>query len=225
MIGGDESPLPLRRGPRLYLRQTEELPLPRHGRRIGLLGGSFNPAHSGHRYISLEALKRLNLHEIWWLVSPQNPLKSRDGMAPLADRVEAARQVSSHRRIRVMALEQQLHTRFTADTLKRLCNSNSHRYVWLIGADNLHQLPRWRHWRTVFEHAAIAVFDRRPYSYRALAGAAATVFATGRARDTDAKSLADMQNPAWTFVRLRPHPASSTELRRDHEGVAPTPEN
>ena len=209
------APLAINRGPRSLIQQKRTAKHRLTGRRIGLLGGSFNPAHEGHRYISLEALKRLNLNEIWWLVSPQNPLKPRIGMAPIDERVRAAKKIANHRRIRVSALEKHLHTKFTADTLKRLNQFEVNRYVWLMGADNLHQLPRWRHWRTIFAHAAIAVFDRRPYSYGALAGAAASVFANGRARDTDAKSLVDMPKPAWTFVRLRPHPASSTELRRE----------
>ena len=115
--------------------------------RVGLLGGSFNPAHAGHRYISLEAMRRLELDQVWWLVSPQNPLKAVEGMAPLAERLAVGAAVARHPRIRVLPLETRLGTRYTADTIRRLAAWPDHRFVWLMGADNLGQLPRWRHWR------------------------------------------------------------------------------
>jgi len=181
--------------------------------RVGLLGGSFNPAHEGHRYISLEALKRLRLDQVWWLVSPQNPLKARAGMAPLEERVRRAREVSAHPRIKALALESRLGTRYTADTLRRLTAWRDKSFIWLIGADNLTQLPRWRRWREVMSACPIAVFERHPYSYRALAGPAAVAFAAGRLEECEAKGLAAADPPAWVFVRLRPHPASATALR------------
>lgn len=181
--------------------------------RVGLLGGSFNPAHEGHRYVSTEALKRLGLDQVWWLVSPQNPLKARAGMAPLELRVERARAVAAHPRIRVLALESRLHTRYTVDTLRRVTAWREHAFVWLIGADNLAQLPRWRHWRQVMEACPVAVFERHPYSYRALAGPAATAFAGRRLEERDATALVRHEPPAWVFMRLRPHPASATALR------------
>jgi nicotinate-nucleotide adenylyltransferase len=181
--------------------------------RVGLLGGSFNPAHEGHRYVSTEALKRLALDQVWWLVSPQNPLKARAGMAPLAARVGRARVVAGHPRIKVLPLESRLHTSYTVDTLRRVTAWRSHAFVWLIGADNLAQLPRWRHWRQVLAACPVAVFERHPYSYRALAGPAATAFAGRRLEERDAAALAGSPPPAWVFMRLRPHPASATALR------------
>lgn len=181
--------------------------------RVGLLGGSFNPAHEGHRYISLEALKRLDLDQVWWLVSPQNPLKPVAGMAPLAQRLARAKAVARHPRIRPMALETRLRTRYTIDTVRRLCALPDHRFVWLMGADNLGQIPRWRHWRAIFETLAIAVFERHPYSYAALAGAAARRYADARLPDARACDLLATTPPAWVFVRLRPHPASATAIR------------
>ena len=213
----------LRRRVRLLLPVPEPAPLhgPERGRspagrplRVGLLGGSFNPAHEGHRYISLEALKRLALDQIWWLVSPQNPLKPVAGMAPLAERLRRAEAAARHPRIKVTALESRLGTRYTADTLRRLGLWRDHRFVWLIGADNLAQLPRWRHWDTIMAQCPIAVFERHPYSYGALAGKAATRFARVRLDDRHASALAGSDPPAWVFVRLRPHPASSTAIRR-----------
>jgi len=110
-------------------------------RRIGLLGGSFNPAHEGHRHVSLEALKRLGLDEVWWLVSPQNPLKSDDGMEPLATRLARAKQLAHHSHIRVEAPELLLGTRYTLDTVRALNQRYPHAYfVWLMGADILPQL-------------------------------------------------------------------------------------
>ncbi len=192
----------------------EPLPLPEpRALRVGLLGGSFNPAHEGHRYVSTEALKRLVLDQVWWLVSPQNPLKARAGMAPLTTRAARARLVAAHPRIKVLPLESRLNTRYTVDTLRRVTAWRDHAFVWLIGADNLAQLPRWRQWRQVLAACPVAVFERHPYSYRALAGPAATAFAARRLDERDAPALAGTEPPAWVFMRLRPHPASATALR------------
>ena len=181
--------------------------------RVGLLGGSFNPAHAGHRYISLEAMRRLALDQVWWLVSPQNPLKAAAGMAPLAERLAVGAAVARHPRIRVLPLETRLGTRYTADTIRRLAAWPDHRFVWLMGADNLAQLPRWRHWRQILAACPVAVFERHPYSYAALAGPAARGFAAARLPEPRARALADSPAPAWVFVRVRPHPASATAIR------------
>ena len=181
--------------------------------RVGLLGGSFNPAHAGHRHVSQEALKRLGLDQIWWLVSPQNPLKTAAGMAPLAERMAAAARVACHPRLRVLALETRLGTRYTADTLERLARWQGFRFVWLMGADNLAQLPRWRRWHGILEACPVAVFERHPYSYSALAGAAARSLAPARLDEAEARSLAMRKAPAWVFLRMRPHPASATAIR------------
>lgn len=199
---------------RLRLKPPEPAALPTRPLRVGLLGGSFNPAHEGHRYVSLEALKRLRLDQVWWLVSPQNPLKERAGMAPLAQRLaQAAAVVARHPRLRVLPLESRLRTRFTVDTLLRLQDWPGHRFVWLMGADNLGQLPRWRQWRRIMVSCAIAVFERHPYSHGALAGPAARGFAGARLPVERAGELAAADPPAWVFVRLRPHPASATAIR------------
>lgn len=183
------------------------------GLRVGLLGGSFNPAHEGHRYVSLEALKRLDLDQVWWLVSPQNPLKPRAGMAPLADRLASARAVARHPRIRVLDLERRLGTVYTVDLLRRLAGWRGHRFVFLIGADNLLQLPRWRHWLEIVERVPVAVIERHPYSRGALAGRAARRLAAARLDAERARELAERPPPAWVYLKVRPHPASSTALR------------
>jgi nicotinate-nucleotide adenylyltransferase len=182
--------------------------------RIGLLGGSFNPAHEGHLAISREALKRLRLHRVWWLVSPQNPLKPADETADLEQRLAAARALAGARRVVVTDLEQRIGTRYTVDTLGWLTRRRRARFVWLIGADNMVQLPRWRRWQRLVRMVPIAVFDREPYSYVALAGRMASAYAGGRLAERRAPALAESAPPAWVYLRLRRHQASSTALRQ-----------
>ena len=182
--------------------------------RIGLLGGSFNPAHEGHRAISREALKRLRLDRVWWLVSPQNPLKPTDQTADLEQRLAAARAIADHPRVVVTDLERRIGTRYTVDTLAWLTRRCRARFVWLIGADNMAQLPRWRRWQRLVRMVPIAVFDREPYSYLALAGRMASAYAGGRLAERRAPVLAECPPPAWLYLRLRRHQASSTALRQ-----------
>ncbi len=193
-----------------------EAPLPRRApsRRVGLLGGSFNPAHEGHLHISLMALRALGLDEVWWLVSPQNPLKPDRGMASFAARIEAARAAAGHPRIKVSDIEHRLGTRYSADTLEAL-NKRFPRtaFVWLMGADNLVQIPRWKDWTAIFARAPIAVFDRPSYCYKALAGQAARRYARARVDARQARKLAASPTPAWVFVRGRLNAACATEIR------------
>jgi nicotinate-nucleotide adenylyltransferase len=186
-----------------------------------LLGGSFNPAHDGHRHISLCALHQLRLDEVWWLVSPQNPLKPVAGMAPQAERILGAEAVAAHPCIRVSGLEAWLGTRYTADTLRVLrLRFPGGRFVWLMGADNLTQIPRWDRWTRIFATVPVAVFDRSPYSYESLAGKAAQRFAQYRRPPRRAGLLADETAPAWVFLHQRRHPASATAIR-NHRGSSP----
>jgi nicotinate-nucleotide adenylyltransferase len=190
-------------------------------RRIGLLGGSFNPAHAGHLHISRVALTRLRLDEVWWLVSPQNPLKPEAGMAPLEQRLAAARHLGCDRRIRVTGVEAQLGTRYTVDTVSALrhrCKQT--RFVWLIGADNLLELPQWRRWADLFGRVPIAVFARRPYSLPALSGLAARRFVRFRMREAAAAALVGRTPPAWVFLHCREHPASATAIRRSRDATS-----
>ncbi|HEX6141744.1 MAG TPA: nicotinate-nucleotide adenylyltransferase [Geminicoccaceae bacterium] len=187
---------------------------PRAGLRVGLLGGSFNPAHAGHRAVSIEALRRLRLDRVLWLVSPQNPLKPTRGMAAFRERFASACDIARHPRIEVSDLEQRAGMRFTVDTIRHLQRDRRNRYVWLIGADNMIQLPQWKGWQEIMERVPIAVFDREPYVYRALAGEVAQRFAAARLPEEGATILADADPPAWTYVRFRRHPVSSTALRR-----------
>jgi len=162
----------------------------------------------------LAALRALALDEIWWLVSPQNPLKPEDGMATLADRFDSALAVARHVRMRVSAIEIHLGTRFSADTLAMLrIRFPRARFVWLMGADNLAQIQRWRRWGKVFSEVPIAALDRSPYSYRALASPAAHRFAHRRIAGRGVSALADRSAPAWAFLRQPLHPASATAIR------------
>lgn len=185
-------------------------------RRIGLLGGSFNPAHQGHRDISLAALAYLDLDEVWWLVSPQNPLKPVAGMASFAERMASASAMAHHPRIRVTDAESKLGTRFTADTLKKLVTRfPSCRFVWLMGADNLAQIASWRDWTRIFHLAPIAVFDRPTYTIKALTALAARRFRGSRRREAALKTLALQPAPAWAFVHHRLNPISATAIRAE----------
>ena len=187
-------------------------------RRIGLLGGSFNPAHEGHLHISQQALQKLGLDEVWWLVSPQNPLKTADGLEPLATRVALARRLAGHGlirgRIHVDAPELALGTRYTLDTVVALQRAYPHaNFVWLMGADILPQLVRWKDWRRLFETIPIAAFARPGWSYPALASAAPRAFARFRLPATQARRLATSPAPAWAFIPGRLDPHSATAIR------------
>ncbi|WP_247875953.1 nicotinate-nucleotide adenylyltransferase [Azospirillum sp. TSH100] len=185
------------------------------GLTVGILGGSFNPAHAGHRHISLFALKTLGLDRVWWMVSPQNPLKSTSGMAALPERLAEARAVAAHPRIEVTAIETALGTRFTADTLAKLQRRfPKTRFVWLMGADNLRQIPRWKHWTRIFDSVAVAVFARPTYSLGALSGKAAQRYIRRRVSVSGVKGLARRRRPAWAFLRNPLHPASATAIRQ-----------
>lgn len=182
---------------------------------VGLLGGSFNPAHEGHRHIAELALKRLALDEVWWLVSPQNPLKPNRDMAALAARQASARRHAAHPRMRVTNVENALETRYTADTLTALRRRFPRvRFVWLMGADNLAQIARWERWSLIFHTMPIAVFARLPYSTKALASKAAHRFSRFRRPSRHAARLARDDPPAWVFLHTRLHPASASAIRR-----------
>jgi nicotinate (nicotinamide) nucleotide adenylyltransferase/ribosome silencing factor RsfS/YbeB/iojap len=186
------------------------------------LGGSFNPAHGGHRHVSLLALKHLDLDQVWWLVSPQNPLKPVDGMAPFADRLERARQIAgAHPRIIVIDLESRLGpSRYTADTLSALRRRFTRlRFVWLMGGDNLVQIPRWERWTEIFRTVPIAVFDRPSYSLKALSGRAAKHFARARVPASEARQLAEIKPPAWVFFHTPLDTRSATGIRSERKNL------
>ncbi len=180
-----------------------------------MLGGSFNPAHGGHLHVSRLALRHLGLDAVWWLVSPQNPLKKTDGMAPFTTRFASAEAAAKgERQIVVSDIEERLGTTYTADTLDQLRRRFPRvDFVWLMGADNLAQIPHWQRWTEIFEHVPIAVFDRPATARRALAGAAAQRYAPARLAPDRARRLASMATPAWVFFPTRLDPRSATEIR------------
>jgi nicotinate-nucleotide adenylyltransferase len=181
--------------------------------RIGVLGGSFNPAHAGHRHIAEFAQKRLALDEIWLLVSPGNPLKPVAGMAPFAERLASARGIGD-RRILATPIEAEWRTRYTVDTLAMLKRRFPRAcFVWLMGADNLAQLARWRRWTDIARMMPFAVLPRPTYNHRALAGQAAQRLRRYRCDPRRAASLCGMRAPAWIFLPVPQHPASATAIR------------
>jgi nicotinate-nucleotide adenylyltransferase len=178
---------------------------------IGLLGGSFDPAHEGHAHITREAMKRMGLDQVWWLVSPGNPLKARQP-APMADRMARARVVIRHPRVKITALEAALGTRATADTVDRLRRIYPGvTFVWLMGADNLVQFHRWERWRDILRSVAVGVLARPGAGVAARMSVAARAFRVHRVERGE--TLRGHQPPVWAFVNVPMIDASSTEIR------------
>ena len=183
--------------------------------RIGLLGGSFNPTHEGHLHISLMALQRLGLDELWWLVSPSNPLKKSHDLAPYDSRLAGARKMARHPRITVSDFEARAGTSYTVHTLRALMRRfGGVRFVWIAGADILIEMPLWRDWEAIFRAVPIAIFDRPTYSLKALSGLAAQRFGRAHLPERHVAKLAKQSPPAWTFIPGRRNPASATKLRK-----------
>ncbi|HEX7875341.1 MAG TPA: nicotinate-nucleotide adenylyltransferase [Sphingobium sp.] len=183
--------------------------------RIGLLGGSFNPAHGGHRAISLFAAQALGLDEVWWLVSPGNPLKARAGMAPLPARLAHARRIARRAPIRATAIEQEIGTKYTIDTVRALRRRFArNRFIWLMGADNLAQFGQWKDWRGIARQMPIAVIARPGYD-DAARGSGAMAWLRRFVRPARQGAVwTDWRPPALVLLRFRPDPRSATLLRR-----------
>ena len=182
--------------------------------RIGLLGGSFNPAHAAHRHVSVEAMRWLGLDEVWWLVSPQNPLKAEAGMAPLATRLASARAAARHPRIRPLAIEPQLGTRYTVDTVAALRRRHPRaRFIWLMGADNLAQFHRWRDWRRIARLVPIAVFGRPGYIGAALTAPAMGWLRRFRRSRARVRHWTEWRLPAIVILDIRLSALSATAVR------------
>ncbi len=184
-------------------------------KRVGLLGGSFNPAHGGHRRISLFALQALGLDEVWWLVSPGNPLKPKAGMAPLVARLASAQHQARGTRIVPTQIERELGTRYTVDTLRKLAGRYPKcRFVWLMGSDNLAQLHRWKDWRGLARTMPIAVIARPGYDGAAQASPAQAWLGRFRRSAASIKHRAGWSAPALIQLRFDPDPRSATAIRR-----------
>ena len=182
--------------------------------RVGLLGGSFNPAHGGHRRISLHALRQLGLDEVWWLVSPGNPLKAKAGMAPLAARFLSARRAARRAPIRPTAIEAELGTLYTIDTLRALRRRfPNRRFVWLMGADNLAQFHRWRDWRNIARTVPIAVVTRPGYDEQALKAPAMGWLRRFVRPAAEVRNWTRWRLPSLVLLQLPPDPTSATAIR------------
>ncbi len=187
----------------------------------GLLGGSFNPAHGGHRRITLFAAEALGLDETWWLVSPGNPLKPETSMAPLSARLLSARKQARGARIVPTAIEQELGTRYTVDTLEKLVRRYpKRRFVWLMGADNLAQLHCWKDWRRLARTMPIAVIARPGYNHRAMASPAMAWLRRYRVPAASIRKRGQWSAPALVLLRFDPDHRSATAIRRAHAGWA-----
>lgn len=181
---------------------------------IGLLGGSFNPAHEGHREISLASLERLGLDAVWWLVSPGNPLKDPKEYAPFEERMATARKTAAHPDIVISDFERRQETQYTVDTLERiaLLHPNSD-FIWLMGADSLASFHLWKDWKRIASLIPIAVFNRPGYGDEALSSEAAQELAPFRLHSDKADSLAASEPPAWIYLSDTDNPLSSTAIR------------
>lgn len=190
------------------------------GQRIGLLGGSFNPPHAAHRLITEIALKRLGLHQVWWIVTPGNPLKSHGQLKPLDVRLRLARDLARDPRVVVTGFEAELGSSFTAATLAflKLRFPRVH-FVWIMGADCLAEFDRWRHWRQIFEHLPIAVVDRPGWRLPALASRAGSAYRGRRLPEARAKHLATQEPPCWSLLSGPLMDLSSTQIRRREAGL------
>lgn len=182
--------------------------------RVGLLGGSFNPAHEGHRHISLLAMRHLQLDAVWWLVSPQNPLKATSTMASQQRRIDSAVQVANHPRIHVSDIENALHTRYTVDTVARLQDHfSTTRFVWLMGSDNLRQFHRWKNWQKLFSLLPVCVIARPPYGDIVRASPASVYARPFTLPAHMASALPDYPAPAMTILPTPLSDLSSTAIR------------
>lgn len=190
-----------------------DLPYASPGQVIGLLGGSFDPAHAGHAHITREALKRFGLDQVWWLVSPGNPLKAR-GPAPMAARIAQARAVMVHPRVQVTGVEARLGTRYTAQTVKALQRLYpAQRFVWLMGADNLAQFHLWQDWKQIMGAVPIGVLARPGERISARMSRAASLYAPYRIPGRYSGALARADAPAWCFVNVPMMDVSSSAIR------------
>ncbi len=190
------------------------MPHVERGMAVGLFGGSFNPPHAGHALVAEIALRRLRLDQLWWIVTPGNPLKSAGELAPLAERLRRSEAIATDPRIRVTAFEAHHAVRFTADTLALVKARNPGvDFVWIMGADNLRDFHRWQRWRRIALTFPIAVVDRPGSTLSFLSSVMAKTFDYARRDETDAPRLARMSAPAWTFIHGPRSRLSSTSIR------------
>nr|WP_272213921.1 nicotinate-nucleotide adenylyltransferase [Marinicella sp. W31]MDC2879867.1 nicotinate-nucleotide adenylyltransferase [Marinicella sp. W31] len=197
-------------------RRFIAMPYCEPGMTVGLFGGSFNPPHEGHFLVASLAIQRLGLDQLWWLVTPGNPLKSGNTLAPLADRLTMSEKRARDPRIRVSALELSLGTAYTARTIRHIVRRNKGvNFVWIMGADNLGDFHRWQEWRSIARTVPLAVIDRPGSTLTYLSSKAARTFDNARVAEKNARALARMRPPAWTFIHGPRSNVSSTALRQE----------
>ena len=185
-----------------------------HNPKVGILGGSFDPAHEGHLEITHAALEFLDLDYIWWLVSPGNPLKNDNEISSFENRFYSAKNMADDPRIIVTDLEQKLGTKYTIDTLEKIIyNHPNHKFIWLMGADNLAQFNQWKDWRKIADTVPFAIFNRPSYSKQSMQSVAATELREFRIDEKNAGLLYKLKPPAWIYYTLSKNPMSSTEIR------------
>ena len=181
---------------------------------MGLFGGSFNPPHGGHTLVAETALRRLKLDQLWWIVTPGNPLKDNSGLTPLSERLALSESCITDPRIKVTAFEAGYRIRYTADTIELVLRRNHDvHFVWIMGADSLRTFHRWERWREIAGSVPIAVIDRPGATLSFLSSTMAKAFDRARVDETDAPLLARMTPPAWTFIHGPRSSLSSTALR------------
>ncbi len=196
------------------LRRAIRMPHAEKGQRVGLFGGSFNPPHAGHRLVSEIALRRLELDQIWWIVTPGNPLKNHNHLAPLGQRVAQCQAMAGDPAIKITAFEFAHPTRYTADALTLIRqNRPGVKFVWVMGADNLGQFHHWQRWRDIADMMPIAVIDRPGSTLSSRSSVAALALARYRIDEGDAPLLAGKKPPAWVFIHGPRSSLSSTKLR------------
>ncbi len=183
-------------------------------RRIGLLGGSFDPPHKGHIYISVEAKKLLQINEIWWLVTPQNPLKISEP-ATYEERIKNCKEISKDKPILIKEIEKKINSKYTYQTLDYLLNHyNNIKFFWIMGADNLINFHKWQKWRQIFQEISIVVFKRQGYNNQALKSIACRTFTNYRINFLQINKNDFINLPSWAWVNNREIKISSTEIRQ-----------
>jgi nicotinate-nucleotide adenylyltransferase len=193
-----------------YLR----FPATASGMTIGLFGGSFNPPHDGHRLVAETALKRLGLDQLWWMVTPGNPLKNASELLPLATRLQLSEAMAPGPRVKVTAFESAYKVRFSADTMALI--KGRHRdinFIWVMGADNLKSFHHWQRWRQIAEMLPIAIIDRPGSTLSYVSSKMALTYNYARVDEDDAVSLAKLTAPAWTLIHGPRSWLSSSAIR------------
>lgn len=194
--------------------------MPQPRLKVGLFGGSFNPAHSGHMHVARTALNTMGLDQVWWMVSPGNPLK--DTQAPYDTRVQSVLEMGLPSQMRISHFEIANNLRYTRETILAMIQTHPDiQFVWLMGSDNLLQFPEWKNWQDIFAAIPIAVIARPGESLKARLGKAARIYAPARIRESQAGALPYLTTPAWVYLTPPLNPMSSTRIRKTGHGESP----